>query len=121
MGNDLPFAEGQGQTAGTGTELATTGAQDAVIEKKKRKRTVIKPQMALKEKKRAQLGSCKMAKSYRPHCRSKTGSPKWQPQTLGRRNRERSGAKHREGLLEKVFPMDEACLAGGNQCPTCRA
>ena len=34
MGDDSPFAEGQGQTAGTGTELVTTGAQAAVIEKK---------------------------------------------------------------------------------------
>ena len=46
MGDDSPFAEGQGQTAGTGTELVTTGAQAAVIENKKRKCTVTKAQMA---------------------------------------------------------------------------
>ena len=61
MGVDSPFAEGQGQTAGTGTELVTTGAQAAVIKKKKRKCTV-KAQMAVKEEKRAQFGSRKTAK-----------------------------------------------------------
>ena len=62
MGDDSPVAEGQGQTAGTGAELVTTGAQAAVIKKNKCKRTVTKAQMAVKEEKWAQLGSRKTGK-----------------------------------------------------------
>ena len=42
MDDGLPFAEGQGQTAGTGTELAVpvTQASGTTPEKTKRKRTV---------------------------------------------------------------------------------
>ena len=57
-----PIAGGQGQTAGTYPELVTTGAQAAVIKKKKRKCMVTEAQMAVKEKKRAQSGGCKTAK-----------------------------------------------------------
>ena len=60
MGVGLPFAGGQGQTLGTGTELITTGAQAAVMmpKKKKRKRIVTAKQSAVKEKKWAQSGIC---------------------------------------------------------------
>jgi hypothetical protein len=64
MGDGQPFAGGQGQTAGTGTELVMTGAQAAGMtpKKKKCKRNVTAKQSAVKEKKPAQLGICKTAK-----------------------------------------------------------